>query len=256
MPLKRIARSVVRRVRGDVRHPDASEFLQTLSTADRDLITEARPYSLISLQRFVANIDAVEYVVRRDVPGAIAECGVWRGGSILVMIRVLQRLGQTDRDIYLYDTFEGMTIPGDADTSVFDGAALDAWKDAQAEGRKAWDYLFRDEIFSLDQVKDLIYGTGYPPERIHFVVGRVEDTIPNDAPETIAVLRLDTDWYDSTKHELVHLFPRIEPGGVLIVDDYGHWDGCRRAVDEYFATESAPVLLSRTDYTGRVAIKH
>ena len=84
----------------------------------------------------------------------------------------------------------------------------------------------------------------------------VEDTIPAAAPEALALLRLDTDWYESTRHELVHLYPRIATGGVLIIDDYGHWEGARRAVDEYFASAAPPVLLHRVDYTARMAVKH
>lgn len=228
----------------------------TVSDADRELIVEARPYSLLSPERVLANIDAVEFVLRREIPGALAECGVWRGGSILAMIRTLQRNRRDDRDIYLFDTFDGMTLPSDADTSPFDGSALDTWRNAEDNGHPAWDTFFRPEMFSLDQVKALIASTGYPGHRIHFVVGRVEDTIPEHAPGQLAVLRLDTDWYESTKHELEHLYPRINPGGVLIIDDYGHWDGCRRAVDEYFAASAPPLLLARTDYTGRIAIKH
>jgi O-methyltransferase len=83
----------------------------------------------------------------------------------------------------------------------------------------------------------------------------VEETIPENAPESIALLRLDTDWYESTRHELEHLFPRLSPGGVLIIDDYGHWQGCKRAVDEYFGKNGARIFLARVDYTGRIGVK-
>ena len=86
--------------------------------------------------------------------------------------------------------------------------------------------------------------------------GPVEQTIPATVPGQLALLRLDTDWYESTRHELEHLYPALETGGVLIVDDYGHWDGAARAVDEYFARQGSPLLLTRTDYTGRMAVKH
>ena len=91
---------------------------------------------------------------------------------------------------------------------------------------------------------------------MHFVQGMVEETIPAGAPEKIALLRLDTDWYESTHHEMVHLFPRISDGGVLIIDDYGHWAGARRAVDEYFHEHNIAILLNRLDYTGRIGIVH
>jgi hypothetical protein len=97
--------------------------------------------------------------------------------------------------------------------------------------------------------------TAYPGSHIHYVKGRVEDTIPKHAPQAIALLRLDTDWYESTRHELEHLFPRLVRGGVLILDDYGHWKGAKEAVDEYFAKLGRSPLLQRLDYSGRLAIK-
>jgi O-methyltransferase len=104
-------------------------------------------------------------------------------------------------------------------------------------------------------VRDAVLGVGYPASRIHFVEGAVEDTLPDRAPGEIALLRLDTDWYASTKHELEHLYPRLVAGGVLILDDYGYWQGARRAVDEYFAAKGEPLLLNRIDGTARIAIR-
>ena len=92
-------------------------------------------------------------------------------------------------------------------------------------------------------------------KRIHFIRGRVEDTIPAQAPARIALLRLDTDFYESTKHELIHLFPRLVPNGVLILDDYGHWQGARKAVDEYFEDNPCRILLNRIDFAARIGIK-
>lgn len=203
----------------------------------------------------LALVDAVRYCIGREIPGAFAECGVWRGGSVLAMILVLQELGAVDRDIYLYDTFEGMTVPSEADVSELDGSALEVWQEAQREDRRAWHETFGPEVFNEESVRALLLRTGYPAERLHIVRGPVEQTIPATVAADLALLRLDTDWYESTRHELLHLFPRVRPGGVLIVDDYGHWQGARRAVDEYFSTEHPPILLTRIDYTGRIAIK-
>jgi hypothetical protein len=127
------------------------------------------------------------------------------------------------------------------------------WEEATAAGRRPWEELFGRDVFNEDDVKSLLRATGYPERHLRFVRGPVEDTIPGEAPEEVALLRLDTDWYASTRHELSHLFPRVATGGVLIVDDYGHWRGARRAVDEYFA--GRPLLLSRIDYTARIAVK-
>ena len=104
-------------------------------------------------------------------------------------------------------------------------------------------------------VRELLRSTGYPSERVHVVRGAVEETLPGHAPDRLALLRLDTDWYESTRHELQELYPRLATGGVLIVDDYGHWEGARRAVDEYFAGAGPAPLLQRIDYTGRMAVK-
>jgi hypothetical protein len=107
---------------------------------------------------------------------------------------------------------------------------------------------------SIEDVQANMARSSYPSQRIHLVKGPVESTIPGVAPDDIALLRLDTDWYESTRHELEHLFPRLVPGGVLIIDDYGHWQGARQAVDEYLAKSDVPILLNRVDYTGRIAV--
>jgi O-methyltransferase len=205
--------------------------------------------------RLLALIDAVRYCVRRRVPGALLECGVWRGGSVLAMLLALQQAGVDDRDVYLYDTFDGMTEPGELDTSAFEPPALETWRNSSRRNVRPWPELFDPAQVSEEAVRARLEATGYPRERIHLVRGDVEETIPERAPRQVSLLRLDTDWYASTRHELVHLYPRLMPGGVLIVDDYGHWRGARRAVDEYFDSEAEPVLLNRIDYTGRIAVK-
>jgi len=148
----------------------------------------------------------------------------------------------------LFDTFAGMPAATEFDRR-YDG--VDA-ADLQAEYAKAGQIWCHSP---LDEVTRNMLGTGYPKGRIRFVKGKVEDTLPEASPQTIALLRLDTDWYESTKHELVHLYPRLVTGGVLIVDDYGHWEGARRAVDEYIEASNLRILLARTDYTGRLAVK-
>jgi hypothetical protein len=198
--------------------------------------------------RVYALARAVEYVTARPVPGALVECGVWRGGSMMAVALTLLRLGVTDRELYLFDTFTGMTEPGD--------------KDVMQTGKRAADLLASESpdsdvwaVAPLDQVREAVLGVGYPEERIHFVQGPVEETLPAHAPAEIALLRLDTDWYSSTKHELVHLYPRLRSEGVLIVDDYGFWQGQRRAVDEYLSENNLTLLLNRIDNSARIALK-
>jgi hypothetical protein len=130
------------------------------------------------------------------------------------------------------------------------------WDEAEGRVTGAWWSGFLDpEALSEDATREVVLSAGYPEQRIHFVRGPVEKTLPQSAPDRLALLRLDTDWYESTRHELIHLYPSLSSGGVLIVDDYGEWDGCRRAVDEYFASEAPPVLLNRIDQVARIAVK-
>jgi hypothetical protein len=223
--------------------------------ADRRIVDQALPFTMTGVPRLVALVDAVRDCTRRGVPGAFAECGVWRGGSVLAMVLTLQEVGE-ERDIYLYDTFEGMTEPTARDTSPHEPPARETWAAAERGGARPWPELFDPEQFNEEAVRSTVTSSGYPAERLHFVRGPVEQTLPAQAPDDLALLRLDTDWYESTKHELEHLYPRLSPGGILIIDDYGHWEGARQAVDEYFAEHGGPPRLNRIDYTARIAVKH
>jgi O-methyltransferase len=217
-----------------------------LSPEHRGLFARVSPYTQTSLERIAGLVDAVEYIVRRGIPGDFVECGVWRGGSSMAMALTLLRLGVHDRRLWLYDTFGSMPPAGEHDRDyagrVMTGNALAGINNSS-----------NISGLTLPEVRQAISSTGYPAEYVSFVEGLVEDTLPRSRPERIAVLRLDTDWYQSTRCELIHLYPRLERGGVLIVDDYGHFAGARKAVDEYFAEN--PILLNRMDYTGRIATK-
>jgi O-methyltransferase len=232
----------------------ASRDLESADPADRAIVEQALPFTMTGVPRLLALLDCVRYCVRREIPGAFAECGVWLGGSVKAMLLALQELGVDDRDVFLYDTFEGMTAPTEHDTSKFHRPAVEAWREAEGGPDRPYVQLFDPGFFNEDAVRENLVATGYPEERLHFVKGPVEATIPATVPGDLALLRLDTDWYESTLHELQQLYPLLSPGGVLIIDDYGHWEGCRRAVDEYFADREAP-LLSRIDYAGRVGVK-
>lgn len=217
--------------------------------AVREIFNRVKPYTMTSPERVIGLCDAVRYVVANGVEGAIVECGVWRGGSSMAAALMLSALGAADRDLYLFDTFEGMSEPGELDRRASDAAGAAELLATSAKGDKVWAYS------PLDEVRKNLASTGYPIERISFIQGKVENTIPGGAPERIALLRLDTDWYESTRHELEHLFPRLVPGGVLIIDDYGAWEGARRAVDEYIGAGKVKILLNRIDETGRVGVK-
>ena len=226
--------------------PPSDTFPPDFGSDEAQLIREVRPWTMTSPERIYALIQALRYVSSSSIPGAIVECGVWKGGSMAAIAKRLLQTNDVSRDLYLFDTFEGMPAP--------------LAEDADYSGRPASQVLLEDvgtrcADAPLEQVQQVLFATGYPREKIHFVRGKVEETIPASAPNSIALLRLDTDWYSSTKHELVHLFPRLASSGVLIVDDYGHWRGCRQACDEYFSQNRIPILLNRIDYTGRIAVK-
>lgn len=216
-------------------------------------VAQVKGLTLTSPERVAALCEAVRYLVRAGVQGAFVECGVWRGGSVLAMIGTLQSEGVNDRDIYLFDTFTAMPPPGPEDVDI-SGTPARYYHALLDSGQvDASDYAY----LPLSSLKHLLYSTGYPPERLVFVQGLVEQTIPASAPEEIALLRLDTDYYSSTRHELEHLYPRIAQGGILIVDDYGHWQGARRATDEYLyalASQGIHLMLNRIDYSGRIAV--
>jgi len=211
---------------------------------------EARHVAIATPQAVVSLVRAVDYILKNDIPGAFIECGVYQGGSIIAMIRTLLLNGVTDRDVYLFDTFEGMPRPGEQDVYYTGEAAVSTWK--YHSGRDSGSEWVNA---SLESVKERVLATGYPPERIHFVKGMVEDTIPAQAPDKIALLRLDTDFYESTKHEFEHLFPRLSRGGVLVIDDYGAFRGSQIATDEYIARHRIALFLSRVDEHVRLAIK-
>jgi len=202
-------------------------------------------YTMTSAERVNALIEAAKYVIREKIDGAFVECGVWKGGSVMAMALTLKEMGEV-REIYLYDTFSGLCAPSEADG---DAAREFFLRKKTSEDSSNWC------VCSVEEVEKNILGTGYPKEKCHFVKGKVEDTIPGEIPQKIALLRLDTDFYESTKHELTHLFPRLSPKGVIILDDYGRWIGSRKAVDEYIVENKLSILLNRIDNQGRIAIR-
>jgi predicted O-methyltransferase YrrM len=216
--------------------------------ADLRVLERVRPFTMTSPERLWSLRQSVRYVVENDIPGDLVECGVWRGGSAMAMALTLSELGDSTRRIWLYDTFSGMTEPttSDVDTRTGRSARQILSRTKRREGRNVWC------IAGVDDVRSNVLSTGYPSSLVRFVEGDVVETLQTQRPDSIALLRLDTDWYESTKAELEHLYPLLVPGGVCIIDDYGHWAGARRAVDEYMGAHALTPLVHRIDYTGRV----
>ena len=240
----------VPRARGILDPNPYSPFMSDEPEWVLDIVERVRPYTMTPPERVASLCHAIEYVTRRELPGEVVECGVWRGGSMMAAALALVHFKDTARSIYLFDTYEGMTSPTQTDKRV----GLDLLASAMLAGVPRSHHLWG--ISSIEEVKANLRSTGYPAEKLHFIKGPVERTIPDHAPDQICLLRLDTDWYDSTRHELVHLYPRVRAGGVLILDDYGWWEGQRKATDEYIREGNLALLLIRTDPAGgRIAIK-
>lgn len=233
-------------------NPDANKITEDsdFSDADRALIKSVKPFTMTTAERIVGLRSAVQYIVSNRLPGAFVECGVWRGGSTMAAALTFLEGGDTSRDLWLFDTFEGMPPPQDIDVK-WDGTSAQTL--LATHPRNTDDYIWA--LAPIEAVRTNLASTGYPEERWHLIPGRVEDTIPGQAPETIALLRLDTDWYESTKHELEHLYSRVVPGGVIIIDDYGWYRGSRQAVDEFLAKLPFKPLLNRMDRSARLIIK-
>jgi len=232
-----------------IRYPPKPTLPPDLSELERRIVAQVQPFTLTGVDRIVSLIRAVDHVQRAGIPGCIVECGVWKGGSMMTVAETLVAARDTSRHLYLFDTFDGMSEP--------------TGEDQTPDGISAAAHLSHTENTSgywcrsgLEEVRSNMLSTRYPESLLHFVPGKVEETIPAQAPPApIALLRLDTDWYESTRHELEHLFARMHQGGVLIIDDYGHWEGARKATDEFLAAQPRPYFLHRIDYTGRLVVK-
>ena len=244
--LKRLVLQLAHRAGYDVTRYPPSDFTRS----EIEIARSVKPYTMTSIECIYTLIHGVKYIVQNNIPGDIVECGVWRGGSVMAIGKTLLSLNHSNRHLYLYDTFEGMPRPSTDDVSYEGTEAVRIF-----EKERISDLSSNWLCATLDEVKNAVYSIGYDKERIHLIKGKVEDTIPHNAPESISILRLDTDWYESTRHELVHLFPRLSVGGVLILDDYGHWLGARKAVDEFISENNICILLNRIDRAARIGVK-
>ena len=209
-------------------------------------------YTATSIERVYALKSAITYIIKNKIKGDFVECGVWKGGSCMLMAKTLVNEGEKERKIWMYDTFDGMTEPTDDDCEIetnVSGSDLLKNTPKNTDKFNMWAYA------PLEMVKKNMKKTMFPEECIHFIEGKVENTLSKIKPQNIALLRLDTDWYESTKCELEQLYPLLSIGGVLIVDDYGHFSGAKKAVDEYFSKTNVKPLMNRIDYSGRLIIK-
>jgi hypothetical protein len=222
------------------------------SNYDLETIRLASQISMQSTQRIWALISATKYVVNNRICGHFVECGVYKGSSALIIARTLKSMNINDRHIYLYDTFEGMTKPTDLDSKQgTQTLASDILASTpMSNGENVWARA------SLENVTQMLSSLDYPIQNFHLIKGDVLETLDDSLPESISLLRLDTDWYESTKKELEELYPLVAIGGVVIIDDYGHWSGSKLAVDQFLRDNELFPLLNYLDYAGRLWVKH
>jgi len=209
------------------------------------LFEQVVDYTMTSKEAVYAMYSSVNHIINQQIPGAIVECGVWRGGSALLAGLILKERHIHDRPIYLYDTFEGMTPPTEFDVDKYGRTGAEMIE--QYADETGWCYA------SLENVKQVFDAQQFDFET-HFIKGDVVQTLETEKPDHIALLRLDTDFYESTRAEFEHLYPRLTSGGILIIDDYGCWAGSRKATDEYFQDVPAPMLI-RIDKEVRLAVR-
>lgn len=243
-PVRKLPQRVRYHVRKVAARTASSVSIDEFDPEFRILHDRCAPCTMTSIERMFALHESINYLHRARIPGTIVECGVWRGGSSMLAALTLINRGEDDRGLYLFDTFTGMPEPGPED-----GPDVHAKWVSRSQHSNGW------ARSPIEDVRRNMLSTGLREDQFTLIEGRVEETLPQRAPALISLLRLDTDFYESTLHELSHLYPRLAVGGVLIIDDYGAFDGARRAVDEYFANRDEHLLLARIDRDARIAVK-
>jgi hypothetical protein len=242
----------------EVRSKSINRILSELTLEEKELFLYVINNNLtkVPAQRLFATIQACKYVLDADIAGDFIECGVWRGGNSIIAAGIFE-LYKSNKKVYLYDTFEGMTTPTSNDKDMEGNYAQDLLPTTKGIN-DIWCYA------SIDDVKNNFSKINLMSEKIIFIKGDVENTlnlcsggggVNENIPDNISVLRLDTDWYESTKKEMEVLYPKVTIGGVLLLDDYIYWEGAKKAVDEYFSKNGRKPLLHPIDYNGRLAIK-
>lgn len=202
------------------------------------ILPEIYNFTQLSIEPIWSLYEAGRYLAARRIKGDIVECGVLFGGASMLIAKTLLSVEDATRELWLYDSFQGFVGEQAKDDVTWYG---DSIKDRYSD----FGSIAENNIIS----------TGYPPEKLHLVSGDVEKTAAENTNGDIALLRLDTDTYCSTKAELEHFYPKLVSGGILIIDDYGHAFGARRAVDEYFADPGRRLLLNRVNFTNCLAVK-
>ncbi len=256
--MKRFVKGFFRSIGLDVRRAqNAPGFILPVEFSKSDaevfrFVTENN-LTMVSAEGVVATISACKHAVLAGIRGDFVECGVWRGGNAIAAKMTFEAYG-SDKEVWLFDTFAGMSQPGELDRAAFTAHdPSEIFVENQRDDYNEWCYA------SIEDVRGNFKRAGVDLERVRFIKGDVLMTLSEKAnlPHSISVLRLDTDFYESTKTELEALYPRLSRGGSLLIDDFGYWEGVKTAVGEYFSNRppSEQPLLHYTDFSGRMGVK-
>lgn len=195
------------------------------------LVHRVRPYTALFPLRLCALYRLSREIDRLSVPGDVVECGVYNGGSAALMASNCTR-SPLDRKIWLFDSFQGLPQPTE--------------KDGQKAQACCW-WCHGD----LSKVEEVFEKLSIPETRTRIVKGWFHDTFPSVDIQDIALLHIDADWYESVKLCFERFYDSVRPGGFIVIDDYGHWEGARRATNEFLETRGINARLTKVDYTGR-----
>lgn len=222
------------------------------SLSEIKLMNLCSKYSMTGYDRIFFLIKAINYIHLNNVAGDFVECGVWRGGNLILFQKMINKFN-FKKKIYAYDTFQGMTQPLEIDRKLNNGPSA---KDLMSKELKDENKSNIHCYSSLNQVINNFKKNTKNEKNLTCIKGAVEKTLRDkkNLPKKISILRLDTDFYESTKIELEILFPLLENNGILIIDDYGCWQGAKKAVDEFFFKKK--FTMFKIDITGRFIIKN
>ncbi len=203
-----------------------------------ELLETIRPFTMSSEKRLYSLYSLAKKVCEMDIPGHFVECGVAAGGSTALLAAAIKRFSRRPRKLYAFDSFEGMPAPTAEDLHGDMAAEDTGW----GSGTCAAPETSVEEICRRLEVSDIV----------ETVKGYFEDTLPQTRSDIgpIAMLHMDGDWYESTRSILNNLYDQVETGGIIQVDDYGHWQGCRQALDEFIQLRRVRFEIEKIDYTG------
>lgn len=229
-----------------------------------EIIKIVRKNTMLPYVNLVTLYEQVLFCEKNGIEGDYVECGVWNGGAVGLMALANLKHGFERRNLHLFDAFEEICAP---DEEIDGERAINEVK--QILGKNAFT---KGELTPLKGIydkfggpgdikacKSLIENTiGYPTNYVHYHKGWFQNTLPGKSKEItkIAILRLDGDWYESTKVCLENLYDKVVPNGIVIFDDYGLYAGCKKAVDEFFVSRNKSYYLNYSSWACRYIIKH